>query len=103
MIKEKEISKLVNTIASKYHPQKIILFGSYAKGNANDNSDIDLLIIKDDKLPKIERNRVVRGFINDYDLPVDIIVKSSDEFDKYKNIIGHVAYSANKYGKIVYG
>ncbi|MFZ2633683.1 MAG: nucleotidyltransferase domain-containing protein [Desulfosalsimonadaceae bacterium] len=51
---------MVKTIVAGYSPQEIILFGSYASGTPSRDSDIDLLVIKDDHLPKIERNRAVR-------------------------------------------
>ena len=103
MINKKQINDVINTIISKYKPKKIILFGSYATNSAYNNSDIDLLIIKDDNTSKIKRNRIVRSYLSNYDFPIDVIVKTSFEFEKYKDIIGNVSYSANKYGKVVYG
>ena len=46
MIDNSTISNLVNKIASNANPDKIYLFGSYATGMANEDSDIDLLVIK---------------------------------------------------------
>ena len=62
-----------------------------------------MLVIKDDNLPKIQRNRMVRSFLKDSTLPVDVIVKSSQEFEMFKDIIGTVVYAANKYGRVLYG
>ena len=103
MISEEQIKLIINKIINDYNPKKIILFGSYAIGNPTDDSDIDLLIVKDSNLPVIERNRLVRKLFKDYTYPIDIIVKTSDEFNKYKDIIGTVVYSASKYGKVIYG
>ena len=47
MISQTQIQQVVQRIADNYRPDKIILFGSYAEGTANDDSDIDLLIIKE--------------------------------------------------------
>jgi uncharacterized protein len=47
---------LVERIATKFDPDKIILFGSYAAGNATTDSDLDLLIIKDTDLPRHRRS-----------------------------------------------
>ena len=60
MISQEQINQVVKTIVAGYSPQVIILFGSYASGTPSKDSDIDLLVIKDDRLPKIERNRAVR-------------------------------------------
>ena len=103
MITEEQIQEIVNKIVNGYNPKKIILFGSYATGNPGDDSDIDLLIIKDSNLSGIEQSRIVRKLFNKNYYPIDIIVKTSDEFDKYKDIIGTVIYSAHKYGKVIYG
>lgn len=52
MIGKEKISEIVDKIASGYDPDKIILFGSYAAGNPNEHSDLDLFLIKDNDLPR---------------------------------------------------
>ena len=49
MYKDEEIMQFVNIVAEVADPDKIILFGSYAYGIPNDNSDLDLLVIKNGK------------------------------------------------------
>jgi predicted nucleotidyltransferase len=102
MISQEEINQIVKTIGIGYAPQKIILFGSYASGVPSKDSDIDLLVVKDDHLPKIQRNRVVRGLLKDFSLPVDVIVKTVQEFEMFKDVIGTVVYAANRYGRVMY-
>lgn len=102
MITTEQIDKIANTIVANYHPKKIILFGSYACGTPTPDSDIDLLVIKDDNLQGIQRNRLIRSYLRDFTFPVDIVVKSSQEFETFKDIIGTVVYTANKYGKVIY-
>jgi predicted nucleotidyltransferase len=103
MITKKQLNNVIKIIVSHYKPQKIILFGSFADGSQTKESDVDLLIIKDDNLPKIKRNRIVRSLLKDLIIPVDIIVKTNEEYEMYKEIIGTVVYAAHKYGKVVYG
>lgn len=102
MINQEQIRKIVKTIVDGYKPRKIILFGSYAYGHPTKDSDLDILIIKDDDLPGIQRNRKVRNVLKDFSIPIDVIVKSSLEFDTLKDVIGTVVYPANKYGKVIY-
>jgi predicted nucleotidyltransferase len=45
MIDQKSIDELAQRIAREFHPEKIILFGSYAYGNPSPDSDVDLLVI----------------------------------------------------------
>lgn len=103
MLTQEQINQIVEVIVTGYKPQKVILFGSYAFGNPTKDSDVDLLVIKDDNLPKVRRNRIVRSCLKDFLFPIDIIVKSSQEFEMFKDIIGTVVYAANKYGKVLYG
>ena len=50
--KRSELRKLIQQVIEKYQPDKIILFGSYAYGNPDENSDADILIIKEtDNIP----------------------------------------------------
>ncbi|ODS40079.1 MAG: hypothetical protein A7315_09620 [Candidatus Altiarchaeales archaeon WOR_SM1_79] len=60
---EKEIKKINEQIKEKYEPDKIILFGSSAKGTITENSDIDMLIIKDTDKKRNERFREVRALV----------------------------------------
>jgi len=102
MISQKQIESVVQVIVEGYEPMKIILFGSYAYGHPTKDSDLDLLIIKDGEASGIQRNRRVRNILKDFSIPIDVIVKSSQEFNMLKDIIGTVIYPANKYGKVVY-
>ncbi|PWB50034.1 MAG: hypothetical protein C3F06_13090 [Candidatus Methanoperedenaceae archaeon] len=102
MITQEQIKKVVKTIIEGYNPKKIIVFGSYAYGHPTKDSDLDILIIKDDDLQGIQRNRMVRNILKDFSIPIDVIVKSSHEFNMLKDVIGTVVYPANKYGKVIY-
>jgi predicted nucleotidyltransferase len=102
MISQEQIESVVQVIVEGYEPMKIILFGSYAYGHPTKDSDLDLLIIKDGEASGIQRNRRVRNILKDFSIPIDVIVKSSKEFDMLKDVIGTVIYPANKYGKVVY-
>jgi predicted nucleotidyltransferase len=59
------ILKIVHKISLDYHPEKIILFGSYAQGNSRPDSDIDLFIIKDTKQRRVDRFVEVKRIVYD--------------------------------------
>ena len=59
------LSNLVQCIVSGYRPERIILFGSYAYGQPDDDSDIDLLIIKETSERPIDRRIMVRRIAYD--------------------------------------
>jgi len=99
---QKQIKEITKIIVKNFQPEKIILFGSYAYGIPTRESDLDLLIIKDSDLPARMQNRKIRKLLSGLKIPVDVIVKTTCEFEIYKDIIGTIVYPANKFGKILY-
>ncbi len=79
MISQKIIDLVKNKIIELEDPAGIILFGSYAKGNANDNSDLDLLIVKNTNLPRFKRAANLYKNLAKLHLSMDLIVKTEDE------------------------
>jgi len=102
MVTQEQIDEVKRRIAENFKPQKIILFGSYANGTPTEDSDLDLLIIKDSDLPTRIQNRKVRKILTGLKIPVDVMVKTAKEFETYKDIIGTIIYPANKFGKVIY-
>ena len=102
IIDQFEIDGIIKTIINGYHPLKIILFGSYAHGTANESSDVDLLIIKETNEPRYKRSYSIRQLFNPQPCAIDILVYTPDEYAhliKFKSLI---PYIATKEGKIVY-
>ena len=60
MIENSNINEIVSKIALTFNPDKIILFGSFAKGDHNEDSDLDLIIVKESDLPKHKRGIEIR-------------------------------------------
>ena len=79
MIRQDKIFEIINKIVLGYNPDKIILFGSHALGNPNDNSDLDLLVIKDTDLPRPQRTVLVRKMLYGAMVPIDLIVYTPKE------------------------
>jgi predicted nucleotidyltransferase len=102
MIETKKIDDIVNRIAAKFNPDKIILFGSYAAGNPNSDSDIDLLVIKDTDLPRHKRSFDIQKFLIGSMIPMDILVYTAKEFEQEKNERSSFLFSAIKTSKILY-
>ena len=102
MIELKKINDIVARIASKFNPDKIILFGSYASGTPNNDSDIDLLVIKDTDLPRHKRSFDIQKMLIGSMIPMDILVYTNNEFEKEKNEKYSFLNSAIKTSKILY-
>lgn len=81
-----EIDKIKKLLISKYQPQKIILFGSFAWGKPGKDSDLDIFIIKKVNKPRPAREqdvyRLLMRHFSDRKLPVDIIVHTPQETDE---------------------
>ena len=100
-------NSLKSLIAKKLKPlnlDKVILFGSYAYGTPNENSDLDICIVKDNLDSKIELKRKVRKLLDDIDLPMDIIAVDNDYYISHsdKNWINTALYDARHKGEILY-
>jgi uncharacterized protein len=83
-------------------PTKIILFGSQAYGTPNNDSDIDLLVIKKTVGSKIKEANEARRALKGLRMPIDAIVVSEEEFDFYKNCPNTIYAEADKKGVVLY-
>jgi predicted nucleotidyltransferase len=96
------VSEIVKRILEVAEPQRIILFGSAATGQMTKDSDIDLLVLEsapgDTRKEGVRIRQAMRGL----DYPFDILVMAVERFEESKDVVGGVAYPANKYGKVIY-
>ncbi|MBV6451941.1 MAG: hypothetical protein MHPDNHAH_02689 [Anaerolineales bacterium] len=75
----KTLPHAVKRIVTALKPEKIILFGSYAEGNATHDSDVDLLVIMNNGRNSKENHRAISMLLYPRQFPVDIIVKTPEE------------------------
>jgi len=83
---------------------QVYLFGSRARGDFSSHSDYDILIVSKNKIgikEKIKLFTRVRRLLAKKRYNVDIIIKSNDEVNYYKNKIGHIVRSALKEGILI--
>ena len=101
-ITHEKIGEITQRILNVSQPEKIIMFGSYARGTSTPNSDLDLLVIlKGVDKPRAESNRLrraLRGLL----IPIDIIVASPDQIDRYGDAPGMIYRTALKEGMVIY-
>jgi len=102
MIEKEKISQIVEKIAIGYDPDKIILFGSYATGNQNDDSDLDLFVIKDSDLSRPQRTVQVRKMLYGSMIPIDLIVYTPKEIEESKDNRFSFVYEVLNSGKTLY-
>jgi predicted nucleotidyltransferase len=76
-IPQRAIEAVVSQIAKKFHPEKIIMFGSYARGNPRPESDLDLLIILDEMPNERRKSLEIRHFLG-VGFGLDLVVHSPE-------------------------
>ncbi|MCD4817155.1 MAG: nucleotidyltransferase domain-containing protein [Candidatus Cloacimonetes bacterium] len=105
MISKKIIKEIADLIAKDYNPKKIILFGSYAMGNATSESDLDLLIVSDieKNLPRRKRGLSLLFKLRKYHFSKDILIYTKEEIEKWKNVYSAFITEINKNGVLLYG
>ena len=102
MISKEAIAQAVRILVDAAHPVKIILFGSYARGDARHDSDLDLLVIERGLTNTRAEMVVLRNVIRPLRIPVDIIVVSEEEFRDWAHLNGTVLHWAASEGRVVH-
>ncbi len=96
------INRMARRIAQRFRPERIILFGSHARGGAGPDSDVDLLVVMSAVPSKRAAQVATRVALNDFIVPMDIIVTTSDEVERRRNLPGTIIFPALKEGKVLY-
>jgi predicted nucleotidyltransferase len=100
---QNEIESITAQLIEKYKPEKIILFGSAARGDATPDSDLDFLIIKNDT-PYKGRDRMIEvSRLIDRNLPADFLVYRPEEFEKRLAMGDPFLEMVVAEGKVLYG
>lgn len=81
---------------------RIIVFGSYARGDADENSDLDLLVIEREVPDKAAEYMKLHRAVGSIGVGVDVLVFSEEEFERRSQVPGTVPYWARKEGKVLY-
>jgi len=77
----KIVKRFINLIIKKFNLKKIIIFGSFARGDYHKGSDLDLIIVGEFKERFIDRiGKIIE--LNDSDLEIDVMVYTEEEFQK---------------------
>ena len=93
---------MVKRIVERFDPDKIILFGSHARGDAGSDSDVDLLIVMPVEGSRREKQLEVRVALPASRVPVDVVVTRPEDFAWRKNVVGTIERPAAREGKVLY-
>lgn len=98
----KTIERMVQRIVKRFDPERIILFGSHARGGAGPDSDVDLLVVMPVSGSKREKQLEIRLALRQFHIAKDIIVTTPEEFAWRKEIPGTIERPAAREGKVLY-
>jgi uncharacterized protein len=96
------IREMAARIVRQFDPDRIILFGSHARGDAGPGSDVDLLVVMPLSGPRREKAIEIGVALHDIRLPKDVIVTTPEEFDWRKDTIGTIEHPAWQEGRVLY-
>jgi len=96
------IEEMVRRIAQGFSPERIILFGSHARGEAQEDSDVDLLVLFTEVEDPRKRAAELYVALIGCPLPKDIVVSTTARFERYRNVVNTVYWPAAREGKVVY-
>jgi len=102
MDSEQVIQAMAGRIAEMFDPERIILFGSHAYGKPNTDSDVDLMVVMKTTAPSHKRAVPIRRALRGMGLPKDIVVRTPEEFERYRDVIGTIVYPAAHQGRVLY-
>jgi len=98
----KKVRQMVRRIVSRFHPERIILFGSHARGDAGPDSDVDLLVVMPVEGSRREKAVEIGVALHDIRVPKDIIVTTPEAFESRKEIVGTIERPAAIQGRVLY-
>lgn len=100
------LQEMTDTIVSEVDPEKIVLFGSHARGEANQHSDVDLLVITSQPFgPQNSRRGMAARLgrsLSRFLIPTDILLYTVEEVKAWQGSRNHVITQAMKEGRVLY-
>jgi predicted nucleotidyltransferase len=96
--------EMIRRLVDEFHPEMIYLFGSYAWGNPESGSDIDLLVVvKTSRQKPIHRAARAQRSLRGIKAPIDVLVKTRREFEKYIPVKASLEAQITREGRLLYG
>ena len=102
MISSEQIQQAVARLVAAANPSKVILFGSYARGDATEDSDLDLMVIERELPNKFEEMVRLRQELRPLRIPLDVLVYSQQYVDEWGQLPGTALYWALREGRVLH-
>jgi uncharacterized protein len=102
-VKRKVLADVIRRVVEAAQPDKIVLFGSAARGEMGPHSDLDLLVIKGGKFNYWRLLTTIYRHLRDTEAAVDVVLVTPEDVERYGDSPCLVIYPALREGKVVYG
>lgn len=100
------LNQMVQAIVAEVDPEQVILFGSRGRGDAREDSDVDLVVVEAEPFGKTRSRRLeaarVYEAVAGFDALTDILIYSRDEVEYWRDSVNHVLARALREGKVLY-
>jgi uncharacterized protein len=101
-LSSEQTAELIARIVAAAHPQRIIMFGSLARGDADRHSDIDLLVVAPEGSHRRKTAQAIYRGLLGFGLPVDVVVATPSDLELYADSPGLIYRGALREGKELY-
>ena len=98
-----DLNTLVSRIVTAVHPERVVLFGSHARGDAAPQSDVDILVVAESSRPRYERAVPIYRAVADLPIELDILVYTPTEVREWSRVDQAFLTTALREGRILYG
>ena len=100
------LQRMAQAIVDEVDPEQVILFGSHARGDAREDSDVDLIVIEAEPFGEgrcqLSEMTRIREAIKDFKVPKDILVFSLEDVEYWRDSLNNVLARALREGKVLY-
>ena len=96
------LEDITRTLVDRVAPERLLLFGSRARGDHHADSDYDIIVVVESALARSERTKVVYEAMHGRRYPIDFIVYTPEEFERRRGDVGTLAYAAEAEGRVLY-
>ena len=102
MPSQSKIRENAMRIAERFAPERVVLFGSHARGDADEGSDVDLMVLFSEVENPRDRAAEIYAALAGCGFAKDVLVSTVDRFERYRNVPNTVYWPASREGQVLY-
>jgi predicted nucleotidyltransferase len=98
------LAEIVRRLVEAYHPERVYLFGSHARGEAGPDSDYDLMVVVPEPVPpSLQRSQRTRRALRGLGTAIDVLIWAREEFDKRLHLKASLPSTILREGRLLHG